>query len=218
MPSQPAFSLLPVLFSALPLRARQRLLIAALAPLYATGLPALAQSSAPELGTVVVSAPAAPPVKADDATVGGFGSAPLLDTPASITVFTQEQLQDRAVRQTSDALRYDASVNDSYNAVGYAEQFSIRGFALDNASSYRKDGLPIAADAEIPLENKDRIEVLKGLAGLQAGQAAPGGIVDYVTKRPTAHDLRTLTLEARERGTLYGAVDLGGRFADPRFG
>ena len=76
-------------------------------------------------------------------------------------------------------------LSDAYNAVGYAEQFSIRGFKLDNASSYRKDGLAISADAQIPLENKERLEVLKGLSGLQAGVAAPGGIVNYVTKRPT---------------------------------
>jgi len=208
MPSQPVS----------PFPASRPLLALALTAQACMSAPALAQSNAPALANVVVNAPAAAPVKADDATVGGFGAAPLLETPASITVFTYEQMQDRAVRQTSDALRYDASVNDSYNAVGYAEQFSIRGFALDNASSYRKDGLPVVADSQIPLENKERIEVLKGLAGLQAGQAAPGGIVDYLSKRPTERDLRTLTLEARERGTLYGAIDLGGRFADPRFG
>src|SRR5207247_209668 len=104
----------------------------------------------------------------------------------------------------------DASVSDSYNAVGYSEQFSIRGFNLDNASSYRKDGFAIPADAQIPLENKERIEILKGLAGLQAGVAAPGGIVNYVTKRPTAAPLRSATFEVRERGTVYGAFDLGG--------
>ncbi len=179
---------------------------------------ALAQQAEQTLEAVVVSAAPAAPVKAENAGVGGFGEAPLLQTPASIQVFTHEQIQDRAIRQTTDAMKFDASVNDSYNAIGYAEQFSIRGFALDNASSYRKDGLAISADAEIPLENKERIEVLNGLAGLQAGAATPGGLINYVTKRPTAVPLRTLTLEARERGTLYGAVDLGGRFADERFG
>jgi iron complex outermembrane recepter protein len=179
---------------------------------------AFAQATDQALPAVIVSAPTAPPVKADNASVGGFASAPLQQTPASISVITHEQIQDRAIRQTTDAMKYDASVNEAYNAVGYAEQFSIRGFALDNMSSYRKDGLAISADDAIPLENKDRIEVLNGLAGLQAGAATPGGILNYVTKRPTTTDLRSITLEARERGTLYGAVDLGGRFADPRFG
>ena len=152
------------------------------------------------------------------ASVGGFGDAPLLETPASVSVLTLGQMQDLRIRSSTDAMKFDASVSESYNAVGYAEQFSIRGFALDNNASYRKDGLAISADTQIPLENKERIELLKGLAGLQSGMAAAGGIVDYIVKRPTDNNLRTLTLEASERGTVYGALDLGGRFEDRRFG
>lgn len=152
------------------------------------------------------------------ASVAGFADMPLLQTPAAVSVFTRGQMQDLQIRSTSDAMKFDASVGDAYHAVGYAEQFSIRGFALDNNSSYRKDGLAIPGDTQIPLENKERIEVLKGLAGFQAGVAAPGGIVDYIVKRPTSKPLRSVTVEASERGTLYGAVDLGGRFEDRRFG
>jgi iron complex outermembrane receptor protein len=152
------------------------------------------------------------------AAVGGFSEASLWETPASITAIGRTQMQDLSIRSTTEAMRYDASVGDAYNAVGYAEQFSIRGFALDNNYSYRKDGFAIPGDTQIPLENKERIEVLKGLAGLTAGVATPGGIVNYVTKRPTDTPLRSATVEVSERGTLYGTVDLGGRFDDRRFG
>jgi iron complex outermembrane receptor protein len=152
------------------------------------------------------------------AAVGGFADTPIVDTPASITAIGRTQMQDLSIRSTTEAVRYDASVSDAYNAVGYAEQFSIRGFALDNNYSYRKDGFAIPGDTQIPLENKERIEILKGLAGLTAGVATPGGIVNYVTKRPTNTPLRSATVEVSERGTLYGTVDLGGRFEDRRFG
>lgn len=157
-------------------------------------------------------------VAADRASVAGFSDTPLLQTPASVISIGREQLQDLSIRNTTEAMRFDASVSDSYNAVGYAEMFSIRGFKLDNESSYRKDGIAISGDTQIPLENKERIEILKGLAGLTAGVAAPGGIVNYAIKRPTSTPLRSVTLEARERGTIYGAVDLGGRMEDKRFG
>jgi iron complex outermembrane receptor protein len=173
---------------------------------------AAAEQALPE---VIVSATK---VRANTASVAGFGNAPLLETPASVSVLTSRQMLDLQIRSTTDAAKFDASLSDSYNAVGYAEQFSIRGFKLDNASSYRKDGMAIPGDTQIPLENKERLEVLKGLSGLQAGVSAPGGIVNYVTKRPTDTPLRTVVLEARERGTLYGAVDVGGRFEDDRFG
>ncbi|MRW88001.1 TonB-dependent siderophore receptor [Pseudoduganella sp. FT26W] len=157
-------------------------------------------------------------LRAASASVAGFGSAPLLETPASVSVLTSQQMLDLQIRSTTDAAKFDASLSDAYNAVGYAEQFSIRGFKLDNESSYRKDGMAITGDTQIPLENKERLEVLKGLSGLQAGVSAPGGIVNYVTKRPTDTPLRTVVLEERERGNLYGAVDLGGRFDNSDFG
>jgi iron complex outermembrane receptor protein len=155
---------------------------------------------------------------ADHASVGGFSDSAIIDTPASITSIGRAQMQEFSIRNVTDASKFDASIGDSYNAVGYAEQFTIRGFSLDNNYSYRKDGIAIPADTQIPLENKERIEVLKGLAGLQAGVAAPGGIVNFVTKRPTNTPLRSVTFEASERGTLLGTVDLGGRFEDRRFG
>jgi iron complex outermembrane receptor protein len=214
------------------LKPNTRTTIAALSAMQALTLaaPALSQtqtpsgtatpSTAPATGKVLPEVNVTAPARstADTASVGGFGDAPLQRTPASISVFTVEQMQDLGIRSTTDLSRYDASLNESYNAIGYAEQFSIRGFALDNTASYRKDGLVISTDAPVPLENKERVEVLKGLAGLQAGIATPGGILNYVTKRPTDAPLRSIMFGASERGTLYTATDLGGRSDDGRFG
>jgi iron complex outermembrane receptor protein len=179
-------------------------------------LAAHAQTSGQAVPEVVITGNK--PVATDHASVGGFSDMPLVDTPASVTAIGRQQMQDLSIRSTTEAARYDASVSDAYNAVGYAEQFSIRGFSLNNDTSYRKDGIAIPNDTQIPLENKERIEILKGLSGLQAGVSAPGGVVNYVTKRPTDKPLRSVTVETSERGTLYGAVDLGGRFEDRRFG
>ena len=176
---------------------------------------AMAEEADQALPEVVVSATKA---RASTASIGGFSNASLLSTPASLNVITSQQMLDLQIRSTTDAARYDASLSDAYNAVGYAEQFSIRGFKLDNGTSYRKDGMTIAGDTQIALENKDRLEVLKGLSGLQVGVSAPGGVLNYVTKRPTDNPIRMVVLETRERGTLYGAADVGGRFEDTRFG
>jgi iron complex outermembrane receptor protein len=154
----------------------------------------------------------------DRASIGGFADLPLIDIPASVVAIGRSQMQDLSIRSASDAAQYDASVGDAYNAVGYAEQFSVRGFKLNNNSGYRKDGIAIAGDTQIPLENKERFELLKGVAGLQAGLAAPGGVLNFVTKRPTTTPLRSVTVEARERGTVHGEMDIGGRFEDTRFG
>lgn len=180
----------------------------------AHAFPAFAQTEPAPIAEVIVTASKNVP----RAAIGGFGEAALVDTPVSISTLDSRQMQDLSIHLSTEAMKYDAAVGDAYNAVGYAEQFSVRGFKLDNAYSYRKDGIAIPADAQIPLENKERIEVLKGLAGLQAGVAAPGGLVNYVTKRPTATPLRSVTAQLSERGTVLGTLDLGGRFEDRRFG
>ena len=192
---------------------RTNLTLAALAVASAFAPAAYAQEQ--KMTEVVITANR---ITAERSSVAGFSDQPLLQTPASVSVLTREQLQELSVRNTTDATKFDASIGDAYNAVGYAEQFSIRGFKLDNASSYRKDGHAISGDTQIPLENKESIEVLRGLAGLQMGVAAPGGIINYVTKRPTENNLRSVLFEVSERGSLLGTVDLGGRFEDRRFG
>ena len=185
---------------------------------YAAAEPeAIAATDTSTLQEVVVSGSKAPP-KPDHSKVAGFIDEKLLDTPFSVNAWGTKQLEDLQIRLTTDVVKYDASVNDAYNAVGYAEQFSIRGFPLDNEYSYRKDGFAIPDDGVIPLENKETIEILKGVSGFESGFATPGGIINYVTKRPTDSDLRSITTSISERGTLYGAMDLGGMSSDKQFG
>ncbi|UUZ47980.1 Plug domain-containing protein [Massilia sp. B-10] len=128
----------------------------------AFALHAQAQTAPQSLPEVVVTA--SKWAVTDRASVGGFSETSLLKTPFSVTAIGREQMADLGIRSTTEAMKYDASVSDSYNAVGYAEMFSIRGFMLDNNTSYRKDGIAISGDSQIPLENKERIEILKGLA------------------------------------------------------
>ena len=151
------------------------------------------------------------------ASVGGFESAALLDTPASITVIDQSLIQDQQARLLSEVLKNDASVGESYAPVGYYENFVVRGFSLNAANSYRINGRSVAGEQNIALENKQQVELLKGLAGLQAGVSEPGGLVNYVTKRPEA--VRSVTVATDDRGSGYLATDVGGWFgAEEQFG
>ncbi|QJQ19733.1 TonB-dependent siderophore receptor [Pseudomonas sp. SK] len=152
--------------------------------------------------------------QAREAAVGGFQPAPLLDTPAAISVFSQQLLEDRQVRLLSEVLQSDASVGESYAPIGYYENFNVRGFELNAASSYRINGQTIAGEQNVALENKQQVELLKGLSGLQSGVSEPGGLVNYVTKR--AEDVRSVTVSTNEQGERYLATDLGGWFGSER--
>ncbi|PYG96397.1 TonB-dependent siderophore receptor, partial [Arthrobacter stackebrandtii] len=118
--------------------------------------------------------------QARQAAVGSFQPAPLLDTPATISVFSQQLLEDRQVRKLSEVLQSDASVGESYAPIGYYENFNVRGFELNAASSYRIYGQTIAGEQNVALENKQQVELLKGLSGLQSGVSEPGGLINYV--------------------------------------
>lgn len=151
---------------------------------------------------------------ARSAAIAGFDDAPLLDTPASVSVVTAQQMRDQQSRLLSDVIKNDASIGENYAPVGYYENFSIRGFTLDPASAYRVDGLTVAGEQTVALENKERVEFLKGVAGLQAGVVAAGGLVNYVTKRPA--DVRSVVLGTDSNGSRYLATDLGALFGEQK--
>ncbi|AFJ57516.1 TonB-dependent outermembrane receptor [Pseudomonas fluorescens A506] len=153
----------------------------------------------------------------ESASVGGFDEAPLLDTPTSITVINAALIKDQQARLLSEVLRNDASVGDSYAPIGYYENFVVRGFSLNAASSYKINGRTITGEQNVALENKQQVEVLKGLAGLQSGISEPSGVINYVTKRP--EDVRSVTVSTDDRGSGYIATDVGGWFgSEQQFG
>ncbi|MBO0494255.1 TonB-dependent siderophore receptor [Pseudomonas sp. Marseille-Q1929] len=160
------------------------------------------------LGTVTVLGQETTDYQAKNAAVAGFDNAPLLDTPASVAVITEARLKDQQARLLSEVLKNDASVGDSYAPVGYYENFVIRGFALNPASSYKLNGRTLTGEQNVALENKQQVEVLKGLAGLQSGVSEPGGLVNYVSKRP--ENVRSVTVSTNEQGERYLATDIGG--------
>ena len=151
------------------------------------------------------------------ARVSGFGDVPAQELPFSTTTITNATLQDIGARRVSDALHLDASVSDSYNSPAYWDILSVRGFTLDNRYNYRREGMPISAETMIPMENKERIELLKGTSGIQAGTSSPGGLVNYVVKRaPTnaEQSIRNITMSYGQGDNRSVSADLGGRFGE----
>ena len=187
---------------------------ATLACLIACAPVAQAQSTAPvaNLTEVVIQSDAA--TVAPD--VGGFADQPLSTTPLSATVIPADDIAQTGARRLSDLYRLDASVSDAYNAGGYYDYASVRGFVIDNTYNYRREGLPISAETALPLDHLERVELLKGTSGIQAGTSAPGGLFNLVIKRPTQNTLRNLRMEATSTGNALVHADLGGRLGDDK--
>jgi len=147
--------------------------------------------------------------------ISGFEGVPQLELPISVRTINASTLQDIGAQRITDALRLDASVSDSYNLPAYWDKLSVRGYSLDNRYNYRREGLPISAETIIPMDNKERIELLKGTSGIQSGTSAPGGLVNYVVKRAPVQaekTIRDVTINYGPGDNRLIAADLGGRF------
>ncbi len=143
--------------------------------------------------------------------VGGFADEALAKTPVAASVLTENRLRDTGAKTISDLTRLDAAVSDAYDAEGYWNAIAVRGFVVDGRFNYRRDGLPINGETTIHLGNKSSLEVLKGVSGMQAGTSAPGGLLNFVVKRPT-NRLRGAMLEARDSGSVGISADIAERF------
>ena len=166
---------------------------------------ALAQNN-----TVLITSPASQQVS-------GFENLSLREAPFSASNIDNATLRDLGAQRISDALRLDSSVTDSYNSPAYWDMLSVRGFMLDNRYNYRREGLSINAETMIAMDNKERIELFKGTSGIQAGTSAPGGIANYVVKRPPnsiESSVRSLTLSYGNGNNSSVALDMGGRYGE----
>jgi iron complex outermembrane recepter protein len=168
------------------------------------------QKPAPVTTTVVVHGEIEDNYLPQSVVVGTLDGAPLRETPLSATVVTRDLLNDQVSRLLSDVIKNDASVGDDYVPVGYYGDYQIRGFPLDLATGFEVNGMTIAGEQEVPLENKEQVEFLKGIAAVESGVASAGGLVDFVTKRP--NNIKAVDLATDHRGSAYGAVDLGHLF------
>jgi iron complex outermembrane recepter protein len=142
------------------------------------------------------------------ASVAGFGDVPAAKAPFQALTLSGTSLADAGIESLAGVTALDASVADAYNSPGYWSTLTIRGFALDNNHNVQRDGLPISAETALSLDNKERVEILKGPSGAQAGTSAPGGLVNLVVKRPRGMDQSTFLVGWSERGNWKAGIDV----------
>lgn len=112
----------------------------------------------------------------------------LRETPQSITVITRQQLDDKAITEIAQALRHTAGIT-----VNQAETDRVfptaRGFSIDNIQF---DGAPVRGgyggvegDFLADMAVYERVEVIRGAAGLLMGAGNPSAAINLIRKKPT---------------------------------
>jgi len=149
--------------------------------------------------------------------VGALGGMSLQDTPYSISVVSKEMLQNTQTTSTDDVFKRNpfTQLYSPKNA-GYASAVAIRGFSSAGNLSIANDGLRFSTgyDAGNYVEEMEQIEILTGLSGFLYGPGNPGGLVNYVLKRPTAERYNSVTLGNAGGENYYLHGDFGGPIDD----
>jgi iron complex outermembrane receptor protein len=152
--------------------------------------------------------------------VGAFRDQDPLDVPLTNNVVTREVLDAQGVRTLFGALRNTAGVTRSQLSGTTYDNISIRGILVENRGNYRLNGsLPIVNLIDVPLENKERVEVLKGSSSLYYGLVPPSGVVNFVTKRAGKDPVTSVAASVNQHGAVDLHLDVGRRFgADDSMG
>lgn len=120
----------------------------------------------------------------------------LVEAPRSISVATRQQMEDRGVQNLDDAVRYmPGIVASSYGSDTRADWLLVRGFE----PTQFLDGLPLPkgvyANPKQETWNLDRLALLRGPASSVYGQTPPGGLLDMVSRRPSAESSNEIQLQ-----------------------
>lgn len=168
----------------------------------AAGLPAAAQQPAPPTQLPTISVEGQKPTeqgesyKVDQSASPKF-TAPLLETPKSVTIIPQELIQQRGATSLSEVFRTTPGISLGAGEGGTAigDRAFIRGF--DALSSTYIDGLrDTGAQSRDPF-NLEQVEITKGANGTFVGRGSTGGTINLVSKTAKAEDFN------------YGSATLG---------
>ncbi len=159
--------------------------------------------------------------RVEDANVGVLGNKILQDTPYSIEVYSSDLIKNKQARSLADITKGDASISlMTDNLVTENKSMQIRGLQPDLVTGQKIDGLSAyVLSRDIPLEHLERVDILKGASGFLYGFGGPGGIINYVMKRPTDEPFQSLSTQVMDSGLALVHGDVGGRLGpDDRFG
>ena len=155
----------------------------------------------------------------DAMSIGSKTAQSIRETPQSVTVITQQQMQDQNITNITEALTQAPGIEVVKNAQGQSDFYS-RGYQITN---FMVDGSAIGANpfpnviqssVAPSLAEYDHIEVLRGPDGLFSGNGDPGGTVNLTRKKPLDHTQVVFTGNYGSWKNETGMLDVTGPLPD----
>ena len=139
------------------------------------------------------------------------------ETPQSVSVITQKQIEDMGATNLGEALLNTTGIiltGDNTERTN----FSIRGFNMGdgwNSNLMQYDGVAVnatnVASSKPDMAMLESVEVLRGAAGLLQGSGEPSGTVNLIRKKPTAEFHASGVVSYGSWNTVRGEVDVSNR-------
>ncbi len=138
---------------------------------------------------------------------------PVIETPASVDIVTQQTMQDQGYRTSAEIAKGAVGVLD-LDSAGAPANFSMRGFRFSEVNVlYNGISIGVGNDTTRVMDtaNLDQVEFLKGPSALMSGLSAIGGSVNYVSRQPTTGPIENeIDLSADTLGTFRSHYGSGG--------
>lgn len=160
--------------------------------------------------TIVVHAQSFNDYKVDSATGAMRTDTSMLDTAQSINVIPEIVLEEQLATTLGEALQNDASVSAGTQKWN-REVFYLRGFELSSSNGYLRNGHSLFTHYMLPIETLESIEVIKGPSSLLYGRAAPGGLINMVSKKPTEAPQVNIGTNFDDLGSAHHHIDVSGK-------
>ena len=174
------------------------------------------QQADKELEVIEVKGRAQTLYRASQSSVGTRTDTDLELVPQNIQVLPEALIRDQAARQVTDLYRSMSGVSAfSYSGV------TFRGFRQDEILYDGVRGDPFNGFAVPQLFNVQEVQLLKGSSGALYGSSAPGGLINYVTKKPQRTAKNQLELGLGNDDYWQGSLELSGPLTEQqayRFG
>lgn len=141
-------------------------------------------------------------------------TAPIEDTPQTITTVTKEVMQERGLTSVEDVLRSTPGVTlqagEGGNPMGTAPV--IRGF--DANADISVDGIRNSSRVSYETFNLESVQITKGASGATTGRGGTGGTINLDTKRALAEDFTDVTATVGTGNLLRGTLDLNRQISE----
>ncbi|WP_418185573.1 TonB-dependent siderophore receptor [Aliarcobacter vitoriensis] len=146
--------------------------------------------------------------------VGIWGKRSLQDTPYSMTVIPQELIENTQANDMAPIFKMNPLTQDGGDQPSGNYNTVIRGFSSNNAVV---NGMSLANSYSFTtMEDLERVETISGATGFLYGGGRVGGAVNYVMKKPTLEDKRSISLGNYGGEQYYGHIDLSGQIDDKK--